>query len=371
MKECWGKIVKVVEENASMQVVEVIYDDSKGPAKRRPRHRAIVYLELVPRCQGGEHVLLNITATTRGLGTGGYDFVVAVDHRDIPTFDGSLLDYGHIMKLRYTPLQREVATVEEPDSPYYEALQTASDLDGMPVVCCGLHSQVPLVAAAIKSVDPTARVAYCMTDEAALMLAFSEVNRACREAGLIDLTLTCGQALGGDFEAVNLHSALLACRVAFDADVVIVGIGPGIVGTSTMFGHGGVAQAEALNCVAALGGLPIATLRLSFADERPRHHRISHHSLSSLARLTLARTLVPVPQNLKPDEQDAVARELATYHIDEKHEIVPVPFRVADIDMRGVEVTTMGRDYPADPAFFKAAWAAGFCGAQALAAERL
>ncbi len=370
MKQCWAKVIDIIEESSSMQILDVVYED-KGRGKDRLHHQAINYLELAPHCQVGDHVMLNVTATALNLGTGGYDFVIAIERRTVPSFDGSLLDYGHIMKLRYTPLQREVPVIEEPGSPYHELMQTASDLQGMPVICCELHSQVALVAGAIKTADPTARIVYCMTDQAALMFAFSNTMRACRAAGLIDQTITCGQAIGGDLEAVNLPSALLAAHAALDADIVIAGIGPGIVGTETMFGHGGVAQAEALNHTAALGGLPLAVLRLSFADERPRHQGISHHTLSVLTRLVLAQTVIALPINLEPNEQAGVARELETYHLRDKHEIVEVPFDVEDIQMRGVEVTTMGRSYRDDSAFFKAAWAAGLCGAQALAANRL
>ncbi len=85
------------------------------------------------------------------------------------------------MKLRYTPLQIDVVSVESPESPSHDVMQTADDLGGMPVVCCGLHSQVPLVAAAIKSVDPECRVVYCMTDAASLPLPLSERDQGqCR-----------------------------------------------------------------------------------------------------------------------------------------------------------------------------------------------
>ena len=51
---------------------------------------------------------------------------------------------------------------------------------------------------------------------------------------LMDLTVSCGQAFGGDLEAVTLHSGLLAARLVGEADVAIVGIGPGVVGTGTV-----------------------------------------------------------------------------------------------------------------------------------------
>ncbi len=266
---------------------------------------------------------------------------------------------GHVMKLRYTPLQTDVVSVESPESPHHQAMLEAEDLAGMPVVCCGLHSQVPLVAAAIKQVDPDCRVAYCMTDGASLALPLSDVVRASVAAGLIDSTITCGQAFGGAHEAVNLHSGLLAARYVASAGVAIVAIGPGVVGTATPFGHGGVAQGEAVNAVAALRGIPILALRLSFADSRDRHRVVSHHTMSALTRVALAPALVAVPELPAPQaEQVEVALENGgVWQLHTRSQAK----RGAECapDLRGVEVTTMGRGPADDPAFFAAAFAAG------------
>src|SRR5690606_18931997 len=49
---------------------------------------------------------------------------------------------GHIMKLRYTPLQVRVLAAEEPASPHHGVLAGVRDLGGMPVVVVELHSQL-------------------------------------------------------------------------------------------------------------------------------------------------------------------------------------------------------------------------------------
>ena len=54
------------------------------------------------------------------------------------------------MALPYTPGQSAAACVEEHDP-------LAEELDGMPVVCCGLHSQLAPVVAGI---GPGVRIAY-------------------------------------------------------------------------------------------------------------------------------------------------------------------------------------------------------------------
>ena len=70
-----------------------------------------------------------------------------------------------------------------------------------------------------------------MTDGAALPLALSDMVDALVRAGLVDVTLTAGHAFGGDLEAVTVPSALALARHAAMADVVIVAMGPGVVGT--------------------------------------------------------------------------------------------------------------------------------------------
>src|SRR5262249_60846677 len=72
--------------------------------------------------------------------------------------------------------------------------------------------------------------------------------------------------------------------------------GPGNLGSGTRWGFSGAACGEAVNAVAALGGRPVASLRISEADPRPRHRGISHHSLTSYGRVALARADVAVPE---------------------------------------------------------------------------
>jgi hypothetical protein len=266
---------------------------------------------------------------------------------------------GHIMKLRYTPMQRDVLAVESPESPHHDVMSQARALEGMPVVCCGLHSQVPLAAAAVKQCDPSLRIAYCMTDAASLALPLSDVVRSCVSAGLLDATVSCGQAFGGQLEAVNVHSGLLAAKHVAHADVAIVAIGPGVVGTATPFGHGGVAQGEAINAVAALGGTPIAALRVSFADERERHRVVSHHTLAALTSIALAPALVAIPA-LPPDLAGQVDARLESAGVWERHKPAHAATPHGDApDLHGIAVTTMRRGPAEDPAFFSAAYAAG------------
>lgn len=348
MRLVWGIVTSAPAAVAGSQRLEVLLDGAAGP------HVAVAYASLTGPCAEGERVLCNTTAVDLGLGTGGEHFVVARAGTGV-SFEDPVP--GHIMKLRYTPLQRDVTVVEEPASGNHEAMAEARDLGGMPVVCCGLHSQIALVAAAVKDRMPDARVAYLMTDEAALPLAVSRLVPRLVEVGLLDSTITVGQAFGGQTEAVNLYSGLLAARCVLKADVTIVAIGPGIPGTATPFGHSGIAQGQALNAAYSLGGTPIAALRLSFADERPRHVPVSHQTLTALGSVALCRVLVPVPVLDEP-LGEAVASALDRACIREHHECRMVAIGSLP-DTRGIEVRTMGRVVADDPAFFYASAAAG------------
>ena len=137
---------------------------------------------------------------------------------------------GHIMKVRYTSLQHDAGAAEEqhPDLP--------GTVAGLPVVACSLHSQVAVVAAVARHLVPTARIAYVMTDGAGLPIVLSDLVHELRGAGVIDVTVTAGHAFGGDLEAVAVPSALALARHVADADLVVVGMGPGVVGTGSVLG---------------------------------------------------------------------------------------------------------------------------------------
>lgn len=351
MRLVWGSVVSVPASVEGLQNLEVELDDGS-------LQHAINYPRLVRKCVEGDRVLLNTTAMDLELGTGGKHFVVArLGEASGVAFDAPA--GGHIMKLRYTPMQVDVLAVESQESPHHAVMKNATDLAGMPVVCCGLHSQVPLVAAAIKQADPNLKVAYCMTDTAALALPLSDIVRAGVAEGLIDATISCGQAFGGRYEAVNLHSGLLAARHVAGADVAIAAIGPGVVGTATPFGHGGIAQGEAINAVAVLGGVPVAALRLSFADTRARHRVVSHHTLSALTQIALASARVAIP-SLPEEYAEQVEDVLEIAGVWKLHQRCDsTAGRIPAPDLRGIEVKTMGRGLAEDPAFFAAAFAAG------------
>jgi hypothetical protein len=270
------------------------------------------------------------------------------------------------MKLRYSPAQLPVLASEAPESPNHEAVAAFTGLGAAPVVCAELHSQVPAIAAAAKwETRGEARIAYVMTDSAALALGFSRLVPAMRAAGLLDAVVTAGQAFGGDYEAVNLFSALAVARCAARADVIIVCQGPGNTGTQTALGFSGIDQGLALNAATSLDGTPIAAARLSFADPRPRHVGLSHHTLTVLLRVALCPALVPLPR-LPQTQAAGLRRALDDVGLLRRHEFITVlaePGLEALLDS-GIPVTTMGRAIEQERPFFLAAAAAGLVAGQ-------
>jgi hypothetical protein len=305
------------------------------------RHEGLVRLEVdgspcvaYPRLTGpvalGDDVLVNVQARQLGLGSGGFDVLYANLTRglELPPEPGA-----HVMKLPYTPLQAAVVHVEE-------SAPLADTLDGLPVVCCSLHSQLTPVFAGLRG---EARVAYVQVAGGALPLALSDTVRALRERGLLATAVAAGACVEGDAAAVNLHSAL-AWAAASGFDAVVCSVGPGIVGTGTRLGHGAIAAAEAANAASALDGSPVLAVRVSDADERERHRGVSHHSRTVL-ELCLGRVAVAWP-----------AGRPAPAWLSSREEVDADGWREA---CAGLPLSHMGRGPDEDPAFFEAAFAAG------------
>jgi hypothetical protein len=327
------------------------------------RAAAIAYPDLCGPVTIGDRVILNTTAVTLGLGTGGVHLVVAVEGAE--PGDGAP---GRVMKVRYTPLQTAVASVEESDR---ERLEASPGLAQTPVVCAPLHSLLGPIAAAAKRAG-AARVVYVMTDGAALPGAFSRLVVHLRDAGLLDGWVTTGQAFGGDLEAVTVWTGLLAAKELLEAEVIVVADGPGNLGTETTWGVSALGSGNALNAARAVGGRPIPALRVSFADPRERHRGLSHHSITILRDVCLVETNVPVPVLDDDSQRAAVWDALRDAGLEERHQLIEVDGRPAieELAARGVEVRSMGRDAREDPAFFLAAGAAGVLAARLAAGDR-
>lgn len=327
----------------------------------RTKRRATVYCDVIGTVAKGDRVVVNTTAVDLGLGTGGDDFVVW----NLETERSKKVSGGHIMKMRYTPWQIDTMVAEAPESSHHDLLSVASSLDGMPVVACGLHSQLAAVTAMIKHVDPDLRIAYLMSDGGALPIQHSDLVHELKDKALVDATITYGHAFGGDYESVNLFSGLVTASEVAGADIAVVAMGPGMVGTESLLGHTGMEQGQILSAAAALGGRPIAALRISFADERERHRSVSHHTLSALRFAALARSTLAIP-DLEIEKLSMVMEDLISSGLSEMHDlrIVDSWETRAALEHFDLAPTTMGRSVEEDADFFEAAGAAGLLAGQ-------
>lgn len=319
--------------------------------------RAISYPVLTGPVAEGDSVIVNTTAVELALGSGGFHVVVWNNKYESLETEGS----GHIMKLRYTPMQFNVMAAEENQSGVNEMVSGEVDLRGMPVIIGSLHSQLAPAAAVIKkSTGGRARVAYIMTDRAALPIALSDTVKDLKEKGLLDETITASQAFGGDIETVNIYSALAAAKFIAKADIAIITMGVGIVGTETYLGFSGIEQGELANAVYALKGRPIAIPRIMFADARPRHRGLSRQTVAALGVAALVRCELPVP-HMDTDKHTLVMEQLEKSGLAAKHSVSIVSDDGTEeaLSSYGISPRTMGRGFDEESEFFRAAGSAG------------
>jgi Protein of unknown function (DUF3866) len=335
-----GVVVSIdrVRPGALELLVEV--DGAKAPA--------IAYPELTGPVSPGDRVVVNTGAVALGLGTGGVHFVIAVSDGPDVDPDGP----GHAMKLRYTPAQLAVEAAEDV---HRDALDAFDGLAHKAVVVSSLHSGLAPACVAAKAFRPDVRVAYVMTEGGSLALAFSETVGALREHGLLDATITAGQAFGGHLETVNRFSGIAVASAVAGADLIVVGAGPGNLGTASRLGFALMEAGENVNAIAALGGRPIVAPRLSFADTRERHRGISHHTLTALGTSALAPAEIALPP-LSDERRAFVAAQFRGAPGLDRHRVVDV--EIGDDVERAIRDTpvpfsSMGRSFDDDPDCFR------------------
>jgi hypothetical protein len=312
-----GRVTAVLERHEGLARVEV----DGQPCIAYPRLTGPVAL--------GDDVIVNVQARELHLGSGGFDVL----HTNLTRGLGLEPEPGaHVMTLPYTSLQAAVRHAEE-DGPL------ENDLRGLPVVCCTLHSQLAPVCAGI---GKGRRVAYLQVAGGALPVSLSDAVRALKDRGLLAVSVAAGPCVDGDVQCVGVHSAL-AWSAGAGYDTVVCSVGPGLVGTGTALGHGGLAAAGTAAATRSLGGRAILAVRYSEGDPRPRHRGISHHARAVVAACgTDAQVAWPRGPS-RPDWLDAVEVDAGDWQE----------------ECAGLPLDHMGRGPEDDPLFFAAAFAAG------------
>ena len=283
---------------------------------------AVAYEELTGPNEVGDEVVVNVAASELKLGSGGFDIVHANLTRGLA---GGGIEGAHVMKLNYTPLQHAVEPVE--------AAELELPLE-KPVAVCFLHAQLPCVAWAARG---HGRIGYVQTGGGALPGSHSRVVGVLIERGLLAGHVCAGPAFGGEHDAITTIGGLHAGLTELGWDAAIAGPGPGILGSATALGHGGMAALDSAHAALALGCRTILVPRMSSGDARARHWGVSHHTRTVLDLL------------LKPVEVATPADEDLAGYLDS-----------------GLPATTMGRSAEEDPTFFMAALAGGRVLAEAI-----
>lgn len=298
----------------------------------------------------GDRVVLNTTAVELRLGTGGYHFVIYNKKNESQNVGN---DLGHIMKLRYTPLQFKCLAAEEQDSKYHEMFNSFRSLNNSIYIVGTLHSMLAPIAAFIKWLRPELRITYIMTDAGALPLHFSKTVKTLKEKEIVKNTITVGHAFGGDLECVNIYNGIIASNIIMDSDITIITMGPGIVGTGTKFGFSGIEQGYIIDAINNLGGISLAVPRISFADSRERHKGISHHTLTILNDIINTKTNLVLPI-VEGHYAEHIIKQIKVNNINEKHNIIFEKGNdvIKALNYYGLKVKTMGRGYYDDEVFF-------------------
>lgn len=344
-----GIVESIVDKDENLEDIRVNINGNIQKAYNYPKMSGNVNV--------GDEVILNTTAVELSLGTGGYHFVIC----NLNNIESNFTPGGHIMKLRYTPFQVKVDSVEEQESSYHSLIENFKSLDNMPVVVGTLHSMLTPFVASYKKHNPNKKLVYIMTDGAALPIFLSKNVETLKTKGLIDSTITIGNAFGGDYECINIYTALITAKEVINADAVFVSMGPGIAGTGTKYGFTGIEQGPILDAINKLGGMPIAIPRISFADKRERHNGISHHSMTVLNDIVNVSVNIPITI-YKDNLIDTIKKQIKDSKLDEKHNVVYINNEKAkeDLDYFNLKVKSMGRNYEQDREFFQAASTAAY-----------
>lgn len=309
---------------------------------------------LVGEVLEGDEVIVNVEALDLGLGSGGFDVIHANLTRGLDAPGRAELN---VLKLNYTSLQHPVEPVEPPQFPDPEMAGR------VPVLVIFLHGQLAPAAWAFARAAPGASVGYVQTAGGALPGSFSQDVAELRGREMLAGHVTAGAAYGGEAEAISVAGALQAAAEAMRWDAVIAGPGPGILGSASALGHGGMAALDTAHAALALGHRTLVAPRLSSGDPRPRHRGLSHHS-ETILLLLLGGVTVPVPEvdehEWPTGEEDGESSlDRLRKACEGRHDVLVRPVALEEYAASGLPTRTMGRELDEDRLFFAAALAAG------------
>jgi len=331
-------IVTSAEAPSAWQQLTVEIDGNERPAQADT--------SLVGPCHEGDDVIVNTEARDLQLGSGGFDLVHVNLTRGL---DGRGMPGAHVMKLNYSSLQHAVIPAE--------GRELATPLD-RPVGVFQLHGQLAPIAWALAQARPHAKVGYVQTAGGALPGSVSDTVRQLLHRSLLAGHTTAGPAYGGAQEAITTAGAIHDGLATERWDVALVGPGPGILGSGSALGHGGIVALDSAHAALALGCQTVLAARMSSGDPRERHRGLSHHTRTVLELLLRPVTLAVPPGARVFSEMDGIGPALDAARA-AGHDIVEAPIDTEGYRASGLPNRTMGRTFDEDRLFFAAALAAG------------
>jgi hypothetical protein len=297
---------------------------------------------LLGEMREGDEVVVNVAALDLGLGSGGFDVVHVNLTRGLEGGGGA--GGEHVIKLNYTSLQHPVAPVER----RWGERDTAT----VPVLVLPLHGHLAPAAWAAGQARPGIRAGFVQTAGGALPGSLSRDVAGLRERGLLCGHVTAGPAYGGEREALSTVGALDAAASSLGWEAILVGPGPGIIGSETDLGHGGMAALDSTHAALSLGMPTLLSPRLSSGDPRERHQGLSHHTRTVL-------DLLLVPVDIAAPQAEASVIDALEEAGGGKHRLRVAPVDLDAYAASGLPTHTMGRSLDEDPLFFSAPLAAG------------
>ena len=326
--------------------------------ERRP---AWADIALLGEMREGDEVVVNVAALELGLGSGGFDIVHVNLTRGLDAAPGG---DEHVIKLNYTSLQHPVEPGRGRRRREFRPLSTEKGRKrGHPfalrALVLPLHGHLAPAAWALAQGEALAegeveeeppRVGYVQTAGGALPGSLSRDVVELRERGLLAGHITVAPSYGGEHEAISVAGALDAAgRLGWEA--ALVGPGPGIIGSDSELGHGGMA---------ALDSARRPSRRYGPGDDdravSPRPTRESAVNVQPPHLTVLRVLLAPVDVAVPEGEAEVVA---ALEGAAGSHRLCLAPADLDGYEASGLPASTMGRSLREDPLFFAAPLAAG------------
>lgn len=343
-----ARVIDILFQDERIQILNTITDIGE--------EKALNYIDLTGICKENDNLAINTIGNRLFLGSGGYNIVYYNLSSGIGDFMPLSRKDGHIIKMKYTPIQKRVKSIEE-DEALKKLFNNIEKIDSKPVLFGTLHSMLAPAASVIKYKRPNFKITCLYTYGGAIDANNSFVLKKLKDKKIIDWVITIGECYGGDFEAINALTALIYAFKHLKSNIVIVCCGPGVAGTSTNLGFSTLDFLLPIIYSKKIGCIPIIIPRISFKDMRKRHYGISMQTVALLQNMDFP-IYIPI---LKGEGFDILEEQIRKNKLYDKHyiSIVNETYSKEAMEKFQLEYEFMGRNYKDDNYYFNNCGAAG------------